>query len=44
MIIEYASLFLDDEDNARIERRGIWQETNPEPPWEFRKRTRTSGG
>lgn len=36
--------FLDDEDKARSEKRGIWQEANPEPPWEFRKRTRTSGG
>ncbi|GLI37558.1 thermonuclease family protein [Geobacter hydrogenophilus] len=36
--------FLDDEGNARSEKRGIWQEADPEPPWEFRKRTRTSGG
>lgn len=38
------SYFLDDEEKARSEKRGVWKETNPEPPWEFRKRTRTSGG
>lgn len=36
--------FLDDEGIARSEKRGIWQEADPEPPWEFRERTRTSGG
>lgn len=40
----HASLFLEDEDRACSERQGIWQEADPEPPWEFRKRTRTSGG
>lgn len=39
----HVSLFLAGEDRARSERRGIWKETHPEPPWEFRKRTRIFG-
>jgi endonuclease YncB( thermonuclease family) len=26
----------DDEDGARVARRGLWQEPDPEPPWEYR--------
>ncbi|EHP85846.1 nuclease (SNase domain protein) [Geobacter metallireducens RCH3] len=40
----FSAYFLDDEDIARSEKRGIWQDADPEPPWEFRKRTKTSGG
>ncbi|MDH7515249.1 MAG: thermonuclease family protein [Bacteroidota bacterium] len=29
------------EQQARAERRGLWSEPNPIPPWEFRKRART---
>jgi len=26
------------EDEARYNRRGLWQDQNPIPPWEFRRR------
>jgi endonuclease YncB( thermonuclease family) len=26
------------EERARAEKRGLWSDTNPVPPWEFRKR------
>lgn len=32
--IEYAMA----EEQAKNEKRGLWQQNNPEPPWEFRKR------
>ncbi|GAM11095.1 putative endonuclease [Geobacter sp. OR-1] len=25
------------EENARLKRLGLWQQSNPQPPWEFRK-------
>ncbi|RJQ55730.1 MAG: nuclease [Nitrospiraceae bacterium] len=34
----YASEYIEAENEARKMRRGLWQETNPTPPWEFRKR------
>jgi len=34
----YASEYIDAENEARKMRRGLWQQTNPIPPWEFRKR------
>ena len=33
----YASEYIDLEDQARKERRGLWEESNPQPPWEFSK-------
>jgi endonuclease YncB( thermonuclease family) len=35
--IPYASEYIKLEDHARKERRGLWQQSNPQPPWEFRK-------
>jgi len=28
------------ETEARKEKRGLWHDTGPEPPWEYRKRER----
>ncbi|MDA8239583.1 MAG: thermonuclease family protein [Nitrospiraceae bacterium] len=36
----YASEYIDAEREARENRRGLWQDANPTPPWEFRKRLR----
>lgn len=36
----YASEFIDAEREARARRLGLWQDANPMPPWEFRRRTR----
>ena len=33
----HASEYIDAEEQARKERRGLWQQANPQPPWEFRK-------
>jgi micrococcal nuclease len=33
----YASEYLGAEGRARAQRTGLWQETNPRPPWEFRQ-------
>jgi endonuclease YncB( thermonuclease family) len=33
----YASEYLDAESLARSRRTGLWQETSPRPPWEFRQ-------
>jgi micrococcal nuclease len=33
----YASEYLSAEARARAQRTGLWQETNPRPPWEFRQ-------
>jgi micrococcal nuclease len=33
----YASEFIKAEEVARKERAGLWNEPNPQPPWEFRK-------
>ncbi len=32
----YASEYIDAESLARSRRAGLWQESNPRPPWEFR--------
>lgn len=32
----YASGYLDSEATARSRHKGLWSETNPLPPWEFR--------
>lgn len=37
----YASEYLQLEERARRRRMGLWQQPNPQAPWEFR---RTSGG
>ena len=31
--VEYTSA----EDQAKLAKRGLWQQSNPQPPWEFRK-------
>lgn len=38
----YASEYLQAEEEARRERRGLWRQGNPQPPWEFRKLQRGS--
>lgn len=37
----YAFEYIQAETEARTKRIGLWQEINPEPPWEFRKRVRS---
>ena len=33
----YASDYIHAENEARSKRLGVWQQANPQPPWEFRK-------
>lgn len=33
----HAGQYLDSEEVARRNRKGIWYDANPEPPWEFRR-------
>lgn len=33
----HASEYIQAEEQARWERRGLWRQGNPQPPWEFRK-------
>lgn len=33
----YASEYIAAEEQARAKRFGLWQQNNPQPPWEFRK-------
>jgi micrococcal nuclease len=33
----HASEYLQAEEQARAKRLGLWQQSNPKPPWEFRK-------
>jgi len=33
----YASSYITLEEQARRQRRGLWRDTNPQPPWEFRR-------
>lgn len=33
----YASEYIEAEEVARRERRGLWLLGNPQPPWEFRR-------
>ena len=33
----YASEYIDAEREARSQHLGLWQQMNPQPPWEFRK-------
>jgi micrococcal nuclease len=36
----YASEFIGAEEEAREKGLGLWQQPNPVPPWEFRRKTR----
>jgi endonuclease YncB( thermonuclease family) len=36
----YASIYYDAEKEARAKRLGLWQQANPQPPWEFRRMLR----
>lgn len=36
----YASDYIRLEEQARRQRRGLWRDPNPQPPWEFRKAQR----
>ena len=36
----YAGEYIYAEEGARGRRLGLWRQTNPEPPWEFRRRER----
>lgn len=33
----YESEYINSESRARSRRAGLWRESNPQPPWEFRK-------
>lgn len=33
----YASRYIQLEEQARRQRRGFWRDSNPQPPWEFRR-------
>lgn len=33
----HASEYIDAEEQARGKRLGLWQQSNPQPPWEFRR-------
>jgi len=33
----YASEYIEAEREARSQHLGLWQQMNPEPPWEFRR-------
>lgn len=39
----YTSEFIREEEEASKARRGLWEQGNPQPPWEFRKKLRTGG-
>lgn len=39
----HASEYIGAEEQARTERRGLWQQSNPQPPWEFRRGLRIKG-
>jgi len=34
----YASEYIEAENEARVQRSGIWRQANPLPPWEFKKK------
>jgi micrococcal nuclease len=35
---QYSKDYVKDEQKARSKKTGLWQDTDPVPPWEFRKR------
>ena len=35
---KYSKIYVDHERLARENKRGLWQSSNPTPPWEWRKR------
>ena len=40
LTIEDRTLYLEAERNARNERRGLWRDIEPEPPWQWRHERR----
>lgn len=36
----YTASYVSAEDEARLNKRGLWQQANPQPPWEFRSAAR----
>ena len=38
----YTTEYIALEEQARIERRGLWEEIHPQPPWEFSKQRKKS--
>lgn len=39
----HASEYIQSEEQAREKRLGLWQQNNPQPPWEFRKLQKKGG-
>lgn len=37
LVAPYASTYIRLEEQARLQRRGLWRDTSPQPPWEFRR-------
>ena len=35
--VKYSRIYVDQESLARENKRGLWQSSNPTPPWEWRK-------
>ena len=35
--VKYSRIYVDQEKLARENKRGLWQSSNPTPPWEWRK-------
>ena len=36
--VKYSRMYVDHENTARKNKRGLWQSSDPTPPWEWRKR------
>ena len=36
--VKYSRMYVDQEKTAREKKLGLWQSSNPTPPWEWRKR------
>lgn len=36
--VKYSIIYVDHESAARKNKRGLWQSSDPTPPWEWRKR------